>query len=93
MSERRFEGLDLLPLGLVRRNRLHHLDLAAVLSNTDCSYHSFVGRSNPGLRSVLIVDDYCEVQVCRHSGCSDKNCFSTLNRVVVVRRTGCHVIS
>ena len=66
------EGLDLLPLGLVRRYHFHHWDRVDLLTDADGSHHGFVGRRRPGLHRVLSGDDIFEVRVCRHGECSDK---------------------
>ena len=70
----KFKGLDLLPLGIVRRRHFHRRDLVAILTDADGSYHGFVGRICPGLCCVLGVDESFEVRVFRHGGCSDKEC-------------------
>ena len=71
-----FEGLDLLPLGLVRRRHFHHLDQVDVFTNADGSHHGFFGRICPGLCRIMSVDDHFEVRVCRYGRCSDKECKS-----------------
>ena len=42
--------------------------------NSDVSHHGFFGSSRPGLCCVLSVDNSFEVMLCRHGGCSDKEC-------------------
>ena len=66
------EGLDLLPLGLLRRHHFHHRYRVAVLNDDDGSHHGFVVHSRTGLCRVLSVDKIFEVRVCIHGGCSDK---------------------
>ena len=68
------EVLDLLPMGIVHRCHLHHQDQVAILTDADVSHHGFVGSSCPGLCYVLSVDNRFEVRLCRHGGCSDKEC-------------------
>ena len=70
------EGLDLLPLVPVCSRHFRHRDRVAVLTDADGIHHGFVAPSRPGLCGILSVDESFEVQVCRHGGCSDKECKS-----------------